>query len=105
MLFEFEFLNHNINRVGEIPLHFFEESLVRDRYSNQLYPRWFVPILDKLPAVKERFKTAYKEINKLKQTKFAELLLLADNLRSGYDISTLCNDTTLEGPRSEFISQ
>lgn len=104
MLFPFKFIDHALNKVGEIPCYFLEKSLEKNRFSLQLFPAWFRPVLKKLPTLKEYFEEVYKETRKIKSLKTKELNQLYDDLIKGYDVEKLCRDTSLSPPRSKPVS-
>ena len=104
MLFPFQFINHALNKVGEIPCYFLEQSLNKNRFSYQLFPTWFRPVLKELPALKDHFENVFIETKKIKAAKIKELQQLHTCLVTGYDIVSLCNDPALPSPSTRPLS-
>lgn len=105
MLFDFQFLDHSINRVGEIPCTFIEKCLTEDDFSLELFPQWFRNVISGLPSLQNKFNEVFLEIKELKKENLPLLQQLHDDLVLSYSISTLCQNTIIDPPSTKGISE
>lgn len=123
MLFSLEYVEEcGLHDFIEVPAHFFKNIIAADAYGDELFPEWFVPILNKSRKLQEEFedlansilrkntsqrKKVYavflnnNRISRLCENKLFSLKLLDENLQ---DVSELSQkvfvrlyDTTLQG--------
>lgn len=105
MLFDFQFLNHNINRVGEIPCFFIEKSITENEFDISLFPEWFRDVVVGLPGLLGKFKDVFLEIKEVQKDNQAILDKLCSDLVAGYSVSMLCSDVDIVPPNTEDISE
>jgi hypothetical protein len=65
MYFNLNYITHPIEKVNEVPATFFLESIHTTKFSNNLFPKWFIPVVNSAPKLKKKFKDVYEELFKL----------------------------------------
>ncbi len=94
MLFPLEYVEEcGLYHFIEVPLHFFKRIITEDAYGNDLFPAWFVPILNKSPKLQEEFEDLANTILKKSTLKRKKIYLVFLNNNR---ITRLCENKTFQ---------
>ena len=84
-----------IDKIYEVPLVFLENVSTATSCTKLLFPKWFRPVYDRCPGVKDRFEILFKAFKKLNKGKQR---ILINTYRNGKDIKKICSNNSIVYP-------
>lgn len=82
----------SIDKIFDVPLEFFKNSQTASIYNNTLFPKWFIPVYNRCPGVKDKFEVLFKSFKRLSKNKQNELIAL---YRNSKDVKKICSDKSI----------
>lgn len=89
MIFSLNYINHDIERINDVPITFFQGCITAGAFSNGLFPDWFLPVVNASPVLRGKFEAVF---NKLNLITVAERQALFDRFTIELQISELCGN-------------
>jgi hypothetical protein len=89
MIYQLTKITGDIEKIYEVPLIFFENALGATSCSNVLFPKWFIPVYNRCPGVKDNFETLFNAYKDIGETKQKELI---ETYKNSKDIEQICSN-------------
>lgn len=80
-----------IDKIYEVPLVLLENAQTKISCEDNLLPKWFRPVYNRCPGVKDRFEALFISFKKLSK---AQQRSIIDTYRNSRDIQKICSDKT-----------
>ena len=91
MFFNLEYINdHPCNKMQEVILSFFQESILQKNFGNHLFPDWFQPSIQNSKKLKESFESVFNVLQNQNQDFRQQLYNQIDNNNF---IEEICDNT------------
>jgi hypothetical protein len=91
MIYNLEYITHPIEKVNEVVISFLKNSIPKKKYSDTIFPTWFIPVITSSTELKKDFQTAHRELQALSK---AEREKIYNDFIGGVDIFSVCSDTS-----------